>query len=90
MVGRVCGLVLQASPKATSNKRPRGGHGSSYDVGQEVALQPDDQILQRELLFFQPLHLDLIGEIIPRQLIDARVKRPVGGPQLTQFTFDPG
>jgi len=58
------------------------------DIRQHMAFEADDHVPEGQLLFFKPLHLDLVGKILINQLFDTSVKRAMSCSELTKLAFN--
>ena len=54
-----------------------------------MAFETYDDILERQFLLFQSLHLDLIGKVLLDQLFNPGIQRTMSSSEFAQFTFDP-
>ena len=85
---RAAASLRQARGPAGPQDGPRDAAASGDDVGDPVALEMGDAVLERQLLLLQPLQLDLVAGALQRQLADALIQRAMRGPQRLQPGVD--
>src|SRR5262245_55035122 len=61
------------------------GSPSGVQIGNQLAFEPSDLVLEHELAFLQALYLQLIGLEVERQARNDLVEVPVRDPQLSQL-----